>query len=165
MLEQYGHREHSLVSHVWIGDLGSSKNIWQCFLSLKTCLLALAWEGPIQLRLQWELHTKSKYLRLFSPKPQEYLLSSKLNVEQIQTLTNLRTYMLSEAKLNFKGSNTENIWCSVCKLFPESQEHIWNCYLIRKETKTISERCCYNHIHGTLEQQEGFFVLTILYGS
>ena len=64
--------------------------------------------------------------------------------------------MLTEAKVNFKGSNIENIWCDVCNLFPESQEHIWNCFQIRKEAKTIPDSCSYNHIDGTLKQQEVF---------
>ena len=105
-----------------------------------------------------EMHSKSKYAKSFKQKPQEYFFSMNLNLKQIQILFRLRTHMLSEAKLNFKGSFGENIWCSVCSIFPESQEHIFTCSEIRREAKDIQipDSCKYSHLDGTLQQQEEF---------
>ena len=111
------------------------------------------------------MHSKSIFLGQFQSKPQSYLLSTKLNLIEIQTLMKLRTHMLKEAKVNFKQLHGENIWCSVCSLYPESQSHLYECYVIRKEAKKqgiqISERCCYSHIDGTLTQQEEFIKIYI----
>ena len=101
-------------------------------------------------------HSKSKFLGLFKSKPQRYLLSLNLKIREIQTLVNLRTYMLSDAKLNFKHSFGQNIWCSACKLFPESQEHIFSCFKIRKELsgEVNFNDVKYEDINGSLTKQE-----------
>ena len=101
-------------------------------------------------------HTKARYLGLFNSKPQKYLLSKNLKRQEIQILINLRTYMLSDAKINFKHSFGQNIWCTACKLFPESQEHLFSCVVIRKELKDEInfEEVEYDDINGSLEKQE-----------
>ena len=103
-----------------------------------------------------KLHSKSIYLKPFKAKPQEYLLSRNLSIQQIQTLIQLRSHMLVEAKLNFKGLHGENIWCEICNIFPSSQKHIFTCFEIRKEAKIISDKICYSHVDGSLEEQENF---------
>ena len=93
---------------------------------LKT-ILKVKLENKIRHELEQlkKQHSKSVHLRTYSSSPQKYLLSSKLNISEVHIMTNLRTYMLSDAKMNFRGSQKENIWCSVCYLFPESQRHIY----------------------------------------
>ena len=100
-------------------------------------------------------HSKSKFLNMFSSKPQSYLLSRKLNLLEIQTLFKLRTRM-ADVKNNFKNQNSENIWCITCKLFAETQEHLLQCNVIKNMFIDHSNfnSCRYSFIYGTLEEQE-----------
>ena len=72
----------------------------------------------VESKMRYELEekrktrVKSKKFGIYTSSPQMHLLSSNLNVKQIQTLVNLRTYMLTEAKINFKHQFGDNIWCS-----------------------------------------------------
>ena len=65
---------------------------------------------------------------------------------------------LSDAKMNFKSSHKDNIWCSICNLFPESQRHIGDCYVLRSilKDKVNFDGFNYEHIDSTLEEQEKF---------
>ena len=97
----------------------------------------------LDLKLRFELeqkrksHSKAKFLDLFRPCPQKYILSTNMTVREIQLLVNLRTHMLSEAKINYKQKFGENIWCESCKLFPSSQEHLFNCYYSEMHSKRM----------------------------
>ena len=103
-------------------------------------------------------HTKAIYLKSFESTPQKYILSSNLNTNEIQTLINMRTFMLSDAKVNYKGSHQNNLWCTVCFLFPESQRHIFDCFVLRSQLKNEInfDEFCYEHIDGNLAEQEKF---------
>ena len=98
------------------------------------------------------------YLKRFKSAPQKYLLSSNQNTNEIQTLVNMRTFMLSDSKMNFKGSNQNNLWCKIFFLFPETQRHIFECFVLRGELKNEVnfDEFCYEHIDGTLDEQEQF---------
>ena len=79
-----------------------------------------------------------------------------MTVREIQLLVNLRTHMLSEARTNYKHKFGDNIWCVSCKLFPSSQEHLFNCYVIRNALKkdVNFKEYSYDDIYGSLEKQE-----------
>ena len=65
--------------------------------------------------------------------------------------------MLTEAKLNYRQQYGENIWCSSCKLFPSSQEHLFSCYIMRKklQSEINFNEFSYSDIFGSLKKQEG----------
>ena len=92
----------------------------------------------------------------FKPCPQSYLVSTNMNVKEIHMLSNLRTYMLPEARMNYKQQFGDNIWCSSCQLFPSSQEHLFSCFVIRSELESVVnfEEYSYDDINGNLEKQE-----------
>ena len=64
--------------------------------------------------------------------------------------------MLTEAKMNYKQQFGENIWCSSCKLFPSSQEHLFSCFIMRKKIKSDINfnEISYDDIFGSLNKQE-----------
>ena len=66
--------------------------------------------------------------------------------------------MLSDSKVNYKASHGNNLWCSVCYLFPETQRHIYDCFVLRSELKPEInfDEFNYDHIDGTLSEQENF---------
>ena len=137
-----------------------SKNQFKSYVTMK-----IESEVRKQLEEKRRVHSKSKFLNQFQTKPQKYLCSNNLNIHEIQTLMKLRTHMLYEAKMNYKQSNGENIWCSICYLYPETQKHIFECFVIRREAEKsniqISDKCCYSFIGGNLEQQEEFIKIYI----
>ena len=92
----------------------------------------------------------------FKSCPQSYLVSANMTVNEIHMLCNLRTYMLPEAKANYKQQFGENIWCSSCQLFPASQEHIFSCFVIRDKLKhdVNFNEYSYDDISGSLDKQE-----------
>ena len=75
-------------------------------------------------------HSKTEHIRLVGFKPAEYLLSKNVRTEDVKTLFKLRTRMV-EVKDNFRNSHTENMWCRLCHLFTENQQHLLECPVIR----------------------------------
>ena len=73
-------------------------------------------------------------------------------------LANLRTYMLEDAKMNYRSSYKDNIWCSLCCVFPSSQKHIFECIVLRKKLKDKIkfDAFSYSDIDDSLEKQERF---------
>ena len=68
-------------------------------------------------------HSKSANIRLSTLRAAEYLKSTNLNKEEIQTLYKLK-YRMINVKQNFSSKNKDNIWCRTCFLFLESQQHL-----------------------------------------
>ena len=66
---------------------------------------------------------KSMNLNMESFKPKEYMLSKNLSISEVQILYKIRNSMI-DFKENFK-SNQENLWCRLCFLFCESQQHLF----------------------------------------
>ena len=132
-----------------------SKTKYKSYISMKVLN-----EARRNLDERRKAHSKSAFLKTFQPKPQEYLNSTKLDTHEKQLLMKLRTHMLIEAKVNFKTFCGEQIWCSICHLFPESQKHIYECLVIRKEAERrnlkLSDQISYESIDGSLEEQEKF---------
>ena len=57
-------------------------------------------------------------------------------VGEVQTLFKLRTWLV-DVKENFKHGQEENMWCKLCHLFVETQQHLLECPVIRSELKKI----------------------------
>ena len=102
-------------------------------------------------------HSKTKHLMFEGFKPAEYLLSKKLTVEEVKTLFRLKTRMV-DVKENYKNANTNNMWCKLCHLFVETQQHLLECPVLRAELKTIInfQELDTSMIFGSLMNQEKF---------
>ena len=93
----------------------------------KRCFLA------IQLK-----QSKTSQLKINEKlKPADYLFSKNLCKEEKQTLFKFRSRTI-DVKLNQKSANMNKTWCQTCFLFPESQEHIFQCIDIRKRLKDVN---------------------------
>ena len=115
----------------------------------------------IKFKIEAKLRSKFKAIYMISflkNTPQKYLTSSSLDKGQIQTLVNFRAFMPSDAKMNFKGSFTNNLWCSVCSIFLESQKYVMECSDLRQKLKdkVNLDGLVYDHNNGTLAEQEQF---------
>ena len=98
-------------------------------------------------------HSKTVNLKFSGFKPASYILSKNLTTEEVQTLFKLRTRMIN-VKNNFGSS--DDMWCRLCHLFTETQQHLLECPVIRIKTKHIInfKNLDHNMIFGTLENQE-----------
>ena len=100
-------------------------------------------------------HSKSKDLSFNGFKPAEYLLTKNLTTEEVRTLFQLRTRMI-DVKGNFSSAHTNNMWCKLCNLFTETQQHLLECPELRMRTKKIIKfkEVEYRMIYGNLKNQE-----------
>ena len=100
-------------------------------------------------------HSKTENLKFVGFKPSEYLLSKNLTVEEIKTLFRLRSRMV-EVKENFKNAHKDNLWCRLCQLFKENQQHLLECPVIRVNLKGVInfQELDINMIFGTISNQE-----------
>ena len=69
--------------------------------------------------------SKTENIRFDGFKPAQYLMSNNLTNDEVQTLFKLRTRMI-DVKENFKTANNDNLWCIVCHIFSETQQHLMN---------------------------------------
>jgi hypothetical protein len=102
-------------------------------------------------------HSKTENLRFVGFKPAEYLLSKNLTTEEVKTLFKLRTRMV-DVKENYKNSHIENMWCRLCHLFTETQQHLLECPVMRINLKNIIkfQELDLNMIFGGKCSQEKF---------
>ena len=107
-------------------------------------------------RLYLESQKKQKTLNLKISKftPQEYILSKNLSTSEVQNLFKIRNSMI-DVKVNFKSTN-ENIWCRLCSICSETQEHLLFCFRIRDKLKGIVkfENLNMNMAYQSLKNQE-----------
>ena len=82
-------------------------------------------------------HSKSENLKINGFKPSDYHMSKNLTSEEVKILFKLRTRMI-DVKGNFSSCYTNNIWCKLCNLFTETQQHLLECTVLRIRTKNIS---------------------------
>ena len=108
-----------------------------------------------QLEKLRKSHSKTEKLKFCGFKPREYLLSKNLTTEEVQNLFKLRTSMIN-VKANFKSSHTNNMWCKLCLLFTETQQHLLECPVIRIKTKHLInfKDISYDMIFGNIGNQE-----------
>ena len=100
-------------------------------------------------------HTKTEKIKFEGFKPSSYLMSRNLSTREIQTLFSLRTRMV-DVKGNFSSGNTDNLWCKLCSLFKETQQHLLECPEIRLRTKNLVnfKELDYQMIFGSMTNQE-----------
>ena len=107
-------------------------------------------------RVYLESQKKQKTLNLKISKftPQEYILSKNLSTSEVQNLFKIRNSMI-DVKVNFK-STSENIWCRLCSICSETQEHLLFCFRIRDKLKGIVkfENLNMNMAYQSLKNQE-----------
>ena len=101
-------------------------------------------------------HEKSKYLKSSKFETSDYLKDERFTKEECQLLFKLRSQTLN-IKVNFPKQH-DDIWCQVCKLFPESQAHLLNCPEIVLELNLVSdvnekldEKMIYGDTHDKLK--------------
>ena len=63
-----------------------------------------------------------------------------------------------DVKESFRSSHKNNMWCKICHLFKETQQHLVDCPQIRQKLDGIVEfgKLNYNMIYGSIENQELF---------
>ena len=59
--------------------------------------------------------------------------------------------------MNYKNQFGSDIWCLTCGLYPEQQQHIIQCFVLRERVNHLIDldNYSYNDIHGNLSEQEG----------
>ena len=98
-------------------------------------------------------HSKSKYLPKFNGKPDAFLLSKKLSKDEKIVLYKLKTRMINVAG-NFPSSK-QTKWCKLCFVCYDQQEHLINCFVIRKQLENkVDFSLQYCDIEGPLARQE-----------
>lgn len=100
-------------------------------------------------------HSKTEHLTFNGFKPAEYLMSKNLTSKEVQTLFQLRTRMV-DVKGNFSSAHSNNMWCKLCLLFTETQQHLLECPVLRIRTKNLIDfkEADYPMIFGNLKNQE-----------
>ena len=60
-------------------------------------------------------------------------------------------------KQNNESAHRDDMWCRTCHLFPETQQHLFQCTEIREKLNFVNfGELAYNMIHSNLENQEKF---------
>ena len=61
-----------------------------------------------------------------------------------------------DVKGNFSSAHSNNMWCKLCFLFPETQQHLLECPVLKIRTKNIIDfkEAEYQMIFGNLKNQE-----------
>ena len=80
-------------------------------------------------------HSKSHYLKSTSFQTADYLKDFRFSKLESQLLFELRSQTLN-VKANFPKQYND-VWCQVCKLFPESQSHLLQCPQIAPKLKLV----------------------------
>ena len=111
------------LSEEQIGKMSQDK--FREIIKIKTTALAI--KDLNQLKMK---HSKTENLVLSKLSAAEYLSSKNLKKEEVQTLFKLRCRMIN-VKQNFKSLYKENKWCKTCYLFPETQQHLYVCPVLR----------------------------------
>ena len=102
-------------------------------------------------------HSKSANIRLSTLRAAEYLKSTNLNKEEIQTLYKLK-YRMINVKQNFSSKYKDNIWCRKCFLFPESQQYLRVCPVLKAKFNNVIDFSKLDHrmVFQNLTRQETF---------
>ena len=97
-----------------------SKSKFQKIVKNKVETFALS-----QLEELKKKHSKSEKIESKKFEASKYLSDYRLNRNEQQVLFKLRTQTL-DVKMNFQNQH-ENLLCSTCQLFPETQAHLLQC--------------------------------------
>ena len=79
---------------------------------------------------------KNNHYNYFAP--QEYLLNKSFTNEQCSLLFNLRCRSVRDIKRNFPDQNGDNGNCPLCEVFPDTQEHLFECVVLRSKVKNLN---------------------------
>ena len=127
----------------------TSHNMFKKLVEEKVKALALK-----DLNKLKEKHSKSEKFASSSLQVADYLKDPRLMKKQQQLLFRLRSRTLN-VKCNF-SNQYENVFCSTCKLFPETQAHLLQCPEIVKNMQNLVPKASEineNDIYGSLENQ------------
>ena len=100
-------------------------------------------------------HSKTENIKFSGFKPAPYLMSKNLTTGEMRTLFQLRTRMM-DVKGNFSSAHTNNMWCKLCHLFIETQQHLLECPEIRLRTKNLInfKEAEYEMVFSNIKNQE-----------
>ena len=100
-------------------------------------------------------HSKTENIKFSGFKPASYLMSKNLTTGEMRTLFQLRTRMM-DVKGNFSSAHTNNMWCKLCHLFIETQQHLLECPEIRLRTKNLInfKEAKYEMVFSNIKNQE-----------
>ena len=84
-------------------------------------------------------------------------LQTNLNKEEIQTLHKLK-YRMINVKKNFSSKYKDNIWCRTFFLFPETQQHLTVCPILKTKLTNLIDFSKLDHqmVFQNLRRQETF---------
>jgi hypothetical protein len=126
-----------------------SKSMFQKIVKNKVETFALS-----QLEELKKKHSKSEKIESKKFEASKYLSDYRLNRNEQQVLFKLRTQTL-DVKMNFQNQH-ENLLCSTCQLFPETQAHLLQCPAIVKNLQWMdatNSRLDVNDIYSNLDKQ------------
>ena len=83
-------------------------------------------------------HSKSQRLTKSEVKSEDYLTSNKFSRSEAELLFALRTRM-TKTKMNFKMLHGQDIFCTACKLQPETQQHLLQCPILTQNISIPSD--------------------------
>ena len=129
-----------------------SKDKFRGLVNMRTKVIAIKCLNEVKSK-----HSKSSHINLTNLQAAEYLKSKNLNKEEVQTLYKLK-YRMINVKQNFKSRNKENIWCKTCFMFPETQQHLTVCPVLKTRLKHLIDFSQMDHqmIFQNIRRQELF---------
>ena len=100
-------------------------------------------------------HSKLDNIHIDDLKPREYLIDSRLNLNQVKLLFKLRTRMFN-CKQNFENQYAnENLFCKLCKVCIDSQSHLLDCFVLKNCNQELRKNkfVKYDHIFEDVDHQ------------
>ena len=86
-----------------------------------------------------ETHSKLNNNVYLEHRTQEYLKSNNLKNEDKNLLFRIRTRTVENIKTNFRNQFLDNLACRLCTSPEESQQHQFDCLLLKSECKELRE--------------------------
>ena len=99
-------------------------------------------------------HKKIDQLFYGNLQVQEYIKSKTVNNKEAITLVALRSKTVRQIKDNFHGQFFEDKMCPLCKKFEDTQKHCMECEELCTVRSKFGEHIEYNHINGSVTQQQ-----------
>ena len=83
-----------------------------------------------------ERHSKTRYLQLKKIKCSQYLRDPRLSSSEVELLFKLRCRMFP-VKNNFKEKFSNDLFCDLCRIEADDQEHLLNCKILKNSNPEI----------------------------
>ena len=117
-----------------------SKEVFQTKIRIKVRKAALKYLTKEKAKLSKVMDVPHKELKI-----QSYFYPMKLSVQQAKLLFQLRTRMV-DVKVNYRNKYID-IFCPVCKIANDSQQHLFDCpELTKKLSVIVNSNVQYTHI-------------------